>query len=163
MASRMPDQKLRLYAIIGVTLAVLWMSPDALFIRLYDDLGGYQQIFWRFYRSLLCLSICFASYYRSRTLDVIKATNVYYMVGGGILNALVNVFFTLSVEKTAAATSLVLLSSTPIWAALSSRLFFERENTSQHLTRHYIWTCGRHHSVCWVTLSPIVPRKEVMT
>ena len=49
------DQKLRLYAIIGVTLAVLWMSPDALFIRLYDDLGGYQQIFGDF---IVLLSFC---------------------------------------------------------------------------------------------------------
>jgi len=121
------SKKVRTYAIIGVTLAVLWMSPDALLIRLYDDLGGYQQIFWRFIVMFFTLSIWFVAYYRGRTMEVIRATSVPHLIGGGILNASVNVFFTLSVNETAAATSLVLLSSTPIWAAVSSRVFLKEK------------------------------------
>ncbi|MDX1565593.1 MAG: DMT family transporter, partial [Phycisphaeraceae bacterium] len=102
-------------------IAVLTLSPDALLVRLIS-VDTPTLLFWRGLLSGSMLYLLLLLYYRRRLFSMFRATGRI-----GILAAFViasgNMFFVSSLRLTTAANTLVILASTPLIAALGTRIF----------------------------------------
>ena len=108
--------------ILGI-LGILTLSPDTLIIRLVDT-DPWTYIAWR--GSFMADGMLFILSISYRLLDFSK----FFAVGWlGCLIAVIfsinNVFFQLSVQTTAVANTLVIVATSPLFAAVMSVLFLK--------------------------------------
>lgn len=120
----MPAERTSTNHVKGLSLGiigVLLLSPDTLIIRLVDT-DPWTFIAWRgalmFIGMMVILSLRFGS-------SVIARTHAIGWLGLliAILFALNNVFFQLSVQSTTVANTLVIIATSPLFAALFSVMF----------------------------------------
>ncbi len=104
------------YLITGT--GVLVLSPDALLIRLLGD-APWNILFWRGLGFALVVLLVVAVRYRRRTLAACLAVGPPGLVIGPLF-ALGTVFFVLSITHTSVANTLVIIATSPLFAALVS-------------------------------------------
>lgn len=103
----------------GVTLAiigVLIITPDTLIIRLVD-IDPWSFLFWRGLLYGIGMLLVLSVVYRQRLPAKIWAIG-WLGVGLIVMHALVNVAFQVSVQTTTVANTLVILATSPMFAAL---------------------------------------------
>ena len=99
-------------------LGVFVLSPDSLLIRL-AGLGDFTLIFYRGLFPTFAISFLLILYYRREFVSVVIGIGWAGMLNGALF-ALTNITFIYSIQTTSVATTLVILSSAPIFAALLS-------------------------------------------
>lgn len=119
--------------ILLTTLGVLAIVPDSLLIRLIDA-GVLTVAFWRAAIAASVILAGVALVERGRTLTVLRRLGrggmVYaFFMGIGTL------LFVLAVQLTAVANAVFIVSATPVFAALASRLFL-----GERISRRMGWT-----------------------
>jgi len=118
-------------------VAVLILSPDALFVRLiHCDI--WTLLFWRCLLTATMMSVFLLIRYRSRFFYSFYATG-----RTGILSALIITFGSLlfinSLKETTAANTLVILAATPVVSSLLSWIFLKEPIARR--TKIAIFTC----------------------
>ena len=104
-----------------VLMGVVVISPDALLIRLIaaDD---WTLLFWRGVLTGLGLAVFLVLRYRGAVAVHVRAVGALG-IGVAVLMGGMAVLFILSIRLTTAANTLVMLSTTPLFAAILSRAF----------------------------------------
>ena len=102
-------------------MGVVIISPDALLIRLIaaDD---WTLLFWRGVLTGLGLAVFLVLHYRGEVAVHVRAIGALG-IGVAVLMGGMAVLFILSIRLTTAANTLVMLSATPLFAAILSRAF----------------------------------------
>ena len=114
--------------ITGVTIAmigVLAIVPDSLFLRLIGA-DVLTTTFWRSLISAIVISFGLIIFYRGKTLSFIRSpgkSGVVFIIS----YALGNILFITSIELTSVANTLFIISTTPIFAAIISRVFLNEK------------------------------------
>ena len=108
-----------LYAFSGIFL----MSFDTLLIRL-ADVSGWDAAFYRGFFIFLMTGFIFITKNKTGSVRIIVSGRIPLLVSG-ILWGLGGLFFVLSIKLTIAANTLVLLSLSPVFAALFSYLLMK--------------------------------------
>ena len=106
-------------------LGVLTLSPDTLIIRLVDS-DPWTFIAWRGALMAIGMFVILAFSYR------LKLFSKFFAIGWlGMLIAVIfainNIFFQLSIQTTAVANTLVIIATSPLFAALMSVLFLKEQ------------------------------------
>ncbi len=118
-----------LRGLLITTSAVLILSPDALLVKLMHC-DPWTMLFWRSLISGTAILGALLLCYRSNFLKVIHQTGRY-----GFLSSLVtsigSLLFVCALYRTTAANTLVILAATPLFAALSGRIFI-----GERIARH---------------------------
>jgi len=107
----------------GTFLAVagtLCLVPDSTLVRLVDA-GSLTTSAWRGLLTAAALSILLALRYRGRTVETFRAIGGLGLVSA-VLWAVNSVLFVASVDRTAVANTLVIISTAPFFAALLSKI-----------------------------------------
>lgn len=120
----------KLLAFIGLVFSVAWLSPDSLLVRLYV-MGPFTQLFYKnmFFSAALvpvffllqggCKNGCRALYITRE-----------YLLLQSVTFSITQYAFTISVVNTAAATTLALLSSSPLFSSFFSWLMLGEKLTT---------------------------------
>jgi drug/metabolite transporter (DMT)-like permease len=108
-------------AFCGLVGAILWLSPDSLLVRLYAC-DAPTQLFYKnlFFSAAMAPVLLLVQGGARNALFSMKITGKYLAVQS-LLFTVTQFAFTLSVTNTAAATTLALLASSPLFAAFFSR------------------------------------------
>ena len=107
------------FAVIGTIV----ISFDALLIRL-SGTNGIVAVFYRALFTLLSISIIFFSVRKRKSFSIL-ASGGRPMIISGVMWGLSGLGFTLGVQTAGAANTLVLVALTPLFAALSSGIFYK--------------------------------------
>jgi len=112
----------------AITLAgVFVLCPDALLIRL-TQADGWTVVFFRGVLTALALSAFLAARYRRGLPELLRKVDGPAVLAG-LLYGAGNLCFVLSINRTLAANTLIILAATPLVTALFSRLFLgERQS-----------------------------------
>ena len=111
------------------TVGVVVLSPDSLLVRLIET-DVWTLLFWRGLLAALALGAILAARYRSATPQILHAIGRLGVVAA-ILMAVSTVMFVTSIRLTSVANTLVILSATPLFAAVLGRVFL-REAVPAH-------------------------------
>lgn len=108
-------------------LGVMVLTPDTLLIRLIDA-DQWSVVFWRGLLQGLTLLLALALIYRQRSFEIVKATGKagLYVAAAYVVS---NLAFVLSVSNTHVANTLIILATSPMFAALLS-IFFLKEKVT---------------------------------
>lgn len=114
-----------LKGLIITTLGVLILSPDALLIRLADS-NTWTILFWRGLLFALGITLVIFLTYRSTTL------RQFFKIGKagillGIIFGLSTTFFVAGIQYTSISNALVIISTSPVFAALLSWAFLKEK------------------------------------
>ena len=141
----------RAKALVGVLFAVLWLTPDAVLVRLIKTVDGVTQLFWQHlfmgtaltlgYVAIYCFGIdkrfgtTTSSAGAASTTCVARVGTALRAIRDGSrtrwaliqagLFCVTNFCFLFSLERTAAATTLVFIGASPLWSAVLSRVFLK--------------------------------------
>lgn len=122
----------RLFGTIICILGVLWLSPDTLLIRLTGESGANIWViaFWRmiFFSGFVLVAQVFRRGFR---LDKALSRAGRVGVAAGVMWGIGTNCFTISLNYTKVANTLVIFASNPLWTALFSWLFL-RERIPRH-------------------------------
>ena len=116
----------------GLTLTligVLAVVPDSLLIRLINA-DILTITFWRALIPGLIISLGVSLFYRKQTILFIKSPGISGIIFI-ISFSLGNIFFVVSIELTSVANALFILSTSPIYAMLISRIFLSEFNDTE--------------------------------
>jgi drug/metabolite transporter (DMT)-like permease len=140
---RKQKQRLHLQGTLIVFLGVLWLTPDSLLIKLVESDGGWETLFWRhvFYFATMTAGLlahaawstpqaagestsCCCQLPRAARIWMgqIKATGRFGAVWVAV-QVPGNLGFIIGQSHTTAANVLIVVSTTPLWSALFSRVF----------------------------------------
>ena len=111
------------------TVGVIVLSPDSLLVRLIET-DIWTLLFWRGLLAAIALGLILAVRYRSTAPEVLHAIGRLGVVAA-ILMAVSTVLFVTSIRLTSVANTLVILSATPLFAAVLGRSFL-RESAPAH-------------------------------
>ena len=108
-------------AFVGLVGAILWLSPDSLLVRLYVC-GATTQLFYKnlFFSAAMVPVFLVVQGGISNALRAMRITREYLAIQS-MLFTVTQFTFTLSITNTAAATTLALLASSPLFASFFSR------------------------------------------
>ncbi|CAE8606830.1 unnamed protein product, partial [Polarella glacialis] len=113
-----------LYALLGV----LAVTPDAMLLRQANDFGGstWQLIFWR-YLGLANLGVPIVIWMSGGPRQVYDGlrSSMRCVVTAAMIQGFASIGITVALMGTDTARALTLVSLTPIWAALLSRIFLK--------------------------------------
>ena len=114
---------------MGLVGAIVWLSPDSLLVRLYTCDAVTQLFYKNIFFSLAIVPVLIAV--KGGLRNALRATKVTgeFLAVQSLLFTLTQFAFTLSITNTAAATTLALLASSPLFASAFSRLII-----GEHLT-----------------------------
>ena len=107
-----------LKGILITTLGVIILSPDALLIRLLNT-DTWTVIFWRGFAFSIGITLLIMLMYRGKTVQQFKNIGKPGLLIG-IIFAVSSLCFTVSVQNTSIANTLVIISTSPAFAALFS-------------------------------------------
>lgn len=114
-----------LKGILITTLGVIILSPDALLIRLLDT-GTWTAVFWRGLAFSAGIFILMLLMYRQNTANVFRNIGKAGLVIG-LIFGISSFFFTTSVQNTSIANTLVIISTSPIFAAIFSWFYLKEK------------------------------------
>jgi len=107
--------------ILITTLGVIILSPDALLIRLLNT-ETWTVVFWRGLAFSIGTSILMLMIYRGSTFQQFKKIGRPGLLIG-LIFGFSSIFFTMAIQNTSIANSLVIISTSPAFAALFSWIF----------------------------------------
>ena len=107
--------------LVIVTLGVLIITPDTLLIRLIG-IDPWSLLVWRGYLQALGLTVILACFYRAYTLNAFQAIGLKG-VGAAVVFSVSSFFFLYALDQTSVANVLILLATSPFFAALFAWLF----------------------------------------
>ncbi len=120
------DTTLRAKGFLLTTLGVLILTPDALLIR-WITADPWTLLFWRGLLQFLALVLGYLVIYRAKALAAFRSAGRYGLVVG-VTYAVGNMLFIHSIRTTSVANTLLILSTSPLIAAVYSYVFL-RERT----------------------------------
>jgi drug/metabolite transporter (DMT)-like permease len=107
---------------LGITATgVIVLSPDALLLRLLS-IDPFTTVFWRGLLMFVTLTAAMAIVHRGRVQDAFHAVGRWGLLSSAIYGVNL-VAFVYSIANTAAANTLVIIASAPLFAAIWSRIF----------------------------------------
>ncbi len=115
------------------TLGVLFVVPDALFVRLIDA-ETLTIAFWRNFLTGAFTLIGLIAIYRTKTLSKIKGTGKSGLIYAGF-TGFSSILFVSAVSNTSVANVVFILASMPIFAALFSWLWL-----GECISKRMVWT-----------------------
>ena len=105
------------------TVGVLFVIPDSLLIRLISA-DILTTTFWRCFFSGIIISIVVLLFYLKQAKDFIKNPGINGIIFI-ICHGLGSIFFIAAIEMTSVASALFILSTSPVFAAIISRIFLK--------------------------------------
>ena len=115
------DQKQHLKGILITTLGVIILSPDALLIRLlYAD--TWTVVFWRGFVFSIGTILLMLLMYKKNTLQQFKKIGKPGLLIG-VIFGFSSLFFTAAIQNTSISNTLVIIGTSPMFAALFSWIF----------------------------------------
>ncbi len=114
-------------------LGVLFVIPDALFVRLIEA-DSLTIAFWRNFLTGAFTLIGLIAFYGKNTLSNIKATGKNGLIYAGF-TGLSSILFVTAVSNTSVANVVFILASMPIFAALFSWLWLD-----ERISKRMVWT-----------------------
>lgn len=121
--------------VLITSLGVLFIVPDSLLIRLIDaDLM--TVVFWRAMFTFLTIFAWIFAVHRSNTFDVLRGLGKAG-IGYAVFLGFGTTFFGISIQLTSVANTVFILSATPVFAAIISRIFL-----GERISKRMVWTIG---------------------
>lgn len=118
-----------LKGLLITTLGVIILSPDALLIRMVQA-DSWTILFWRGLLFALGITIVISLIYGKNTLQQFLKTGRMGLLLGGFFG-LSTTFFVMAVQNTSIANALVIISTSPVFAALLSWGFLKEKTPIQ--------------------------------
>ena len=119
------SQRTRIKALCGLIFGILWLTPDSVLVRLYSCGVLTQLMYKNLWFSIMCIPLVFIEKGGIRRgVEGAIAAGPWLVVQGGIFTV-TQMCFTYSITNTAAATTLVLLASSPLFSAAIGRVFLK--------------------------------------
>ena len=115
------------------TLGVIFVVPDALFVRLIEA-DALTISFWRNFLTGFVTLVGLFVIYRTKTLSKIKGTGKNGMIFA-VFTGLSSILFVTAVTNTSVANVVFILASMPIFAALFSWLWLK-----ERISKRMVWT-----------------------
>lgn len=114
-----------LKGILITTLGVIILSPDSILIRMLDA-GTLTVLFWRGIALCVGITILMLIMYRKDTLkQFIKIGRAGLLIG--VIFGTGTLFFTAAIQNTSISNTLVIISTSPMFAALFSWIFLKEK------------------------------------
>ena len=115
----------RIKALCGLIFGILWLTPDSVLVRLYSCSVTTQLMYKNLFFSLMCIPLVAVE-----KKGFQKGWHATREAGGwtlvqGVVFTVTQYCFTFSITNTAAATTLVLLASSPLFSAAIGRIFLK--------------------------------------
>ena len=115
----------RIKALCGLIFGILWLTPDSVLVRLYSCSVITQLMYKNLFFSLMCIPLVAVE-----KKGFQKGWHATREAGGwtlvqGVVFTVTQYCFTFSITNTAAATTLVLLASSPLFSAAIGRIFLK--------------------------------------
>ena len=115
-------RKVKLIAIAVTLFGIFWLSPDSVLVRLYSCDVQTQLMYKNMFFSLFVIPFVALEKGGWRKGWLAAKETGYYVIPQGCLFTLTQYCFTYSITNTAAATTLVLLASSPLFSSFWSRV-----------------------------------------
>jgi drug/metabolite transporter (DMT)-like permease len=115
------------------TLGVLFVVPDALFVRLIDA-DALTISFWRNFLTGAVTLVGLFAIYRTKTISMIKSTGKNGMIYA-VFTGLSSILFVTAISNTSVANVVFILASMPIFAALFSWFWLD-----ERISKRMVWT-----------------------
>ena len=117
------DRRTRIIAVCVTLFGILWLSPDSILVRLYSCPVPTQLMYKNLFFSLLTIPFVALECGGWNKAWLATKENGYWSIAQALLFTATQYCFTYSVTNTAAATTLVLLASSPLFCSFWSRIF----------------------------------------
>lgn len=123
----MSSSRHHLKGILITALGVFVLTPDALLIRMIEA-DAWTLLFWRGLLQFASLITAYLIYYRGEAITRLRSVGIMGLVIG-VTYASGNILFIHSIRTTSVSNTLLIISSSPLIAAVLSRIFL-REKTA---------------------------------
>tara|TARA_B100001057_G_scaffold126077_2_gene124876 strand:- start:380 stop:1261 length:882 start_codon:yes stop_codon:yes gene_type:complete len=123
----MPNENKQVKGLILTTIGVLAIVPDSILIRLIQA-DILTITFWRALIPGVIISLGVIIFYRKPTISFLKAPKMSGLIFI-ISHSFGTLFFVIAIELTSIASALFIISTSPIFAAIISRIFLNEKIT----------------------------------
>ena len=123
----MPNENTQVKGLILTTIGVLAIVPDSILIRLIQA-DILTITFWRALIPGVIISLGVMIFYRKPTISFLKAPKLSGLIFI-ISHSFGTLFFVIAIELTSIASALFIISTSPIFAAIISRVFLNEKIT----------------------------------
>ena len=123
----MPNENKQVTGLILTTIGVLAIVPDSILIRLIQA-DILTITFWRALIPGVIISLGVMIFYRKPTISFLKAPKMSGLIFI-ISHSFGTLFFVIAIELTSIASALFIISTSPIFAAIISRIFLNEKIT----------------------------------
>ena len=123
----MPNENKQVKGLVLTTIGVLAIVPDSILIRLIQA-DILTITFWRALIPGVIISLGVMIFYRKPTISFLKAPKMSGLVFI-ISHSFGTLFFVIAIELTSIASALFIISTSPIFAAIISRIFLNEKIT----------------------------------
>ena len=123
----MPNENTQVKGLILTTIGVLAIVPDSILIRLIQA-DILTITFWRALIPGVIISLGVMIFYRKPTISFLKAPKMSGLIFI-ISHSFGTLFFVIAIELTSIASALFIISTSPIFAAIISRVFLNEKIT----------------------------------
>ncbi|MCZ6632577.1 MAG: DMT family transporter [bacterium] len=117
----MPNLSPQAKGILLTVVGILALSPDSLLIRLIS-VDTWTLLFWRGTLLAIGLTVGLLFIHRTRLIEMFKVMGSIGILSGAMI-AIGTVFFVLAITHTTVANTLIIIGSSPLFAAVLGRLF----------------------------------------
>jgi len=123
----MPNENKQVKGLVLTTIGVLAIVPDSILIRLIQA-DILTITFWRALIPGVIISLGVVIFYRKPTISFLKAPKMSGLIFI-ISHSFGTLFFVIAIELTSIASALFIISTSPIFAAIISRIFLNEKIT----------------------------------
>ena len=123
----MPNENKQVKGLVLTTIGVLAIVPDSILIRLIQA-DILTITFWRALIPGVIISLGVIIFYRKPTISFLKAPKMSGLIFI-ISHSFGTLFFVIAIELTSIASALFIISTSPIFAAIISRIFLNEKIT----------------------------------
>ena len=123
----MPNENKQVKGLVLTTIGVLAIVPDSILIRLIQA-DILTITFWRALIPGVIISLGVMIFYRKPTISFLKAPKMSGLIFI-ISHSFGTLFFVIAIELTSIASALFIISTSPIFAAIISRIFLNEKIT----------------------------------
>ena len=125
----MPNENKQVKGLILTSIGVLAIVPDSILIRLIQA-DILTITFWRALIPGVIISLGVMIFYRKPTITFLKAPKLSGLIFI-VSHSFGTLFFVIAIELTSIASALFIISTSPIFAAIISRIFLNEKITSR--------------------------------
>ena len=125
----MPNENKQVKGLILTSIGVLAIVPDSILIRLIQA-DILTITFWRALIPGVIISLGVMIFYRKPTISFLKAPKLSGLIFI-VSHSFGTLFFVVAIELTSIASALFIISTSPIFAAIISRIFLNEKITSR--------------------------------